>query len=709
MEGRRRRGLATRLLRSVAIGSIALAGIGNAQTPAPTDTGAKIALLARDVDRAEAVKAVKRLQYSYAQYSQVGMWKEMAALFSDRSEAIFGDQTVKGRAAIAAYFLKSFGNGREGLAPGGLHTQLISEPMVTLSPDGMTAKGRWHDFSMIGQHGVGASWAGAIYENEYVKENGVWKIARFHSYPQFAGPYETGWRNVDGDLETVPYHYTPDSVGIPVPAAVGPALPPVAADRVNAVLTSIETRVGALVEEDKVRNLQHIYGYYVDLKMWDDVADLFTADGVYEIGGLGIWDGPAAIRKALEVDGPAGLKYGQLNNHVQFDVTVTILPGGTEARARGIDLGMLGDVKDGQRAQWSVAAFENRYVKQGGMWRIREMRIFPMMKSDYYQGWGKSRIVDTVPTGASAPSRKASDKGSMGGAVLAFSDPNPVTKIKVAYPKGTTTVGTAALLKPTVTDYPAASAASLDDRIAEANRKLAVAKAYDGVENVSGAFANYIDDFQWDKLGLVIAQKGHREMPFAGFYRGPEHVTKAETTMWGPPRDGSIPRTNIPIHLRIQPVIDVSPDGRSANLRTRLFSIGSSLTRASSLSGAMYPNDQAVLENGVWKMWSIGIDEFYYQSTSYEDGWSRPRPPQTGPRARSKLLDAYPPDILNSALGVREAGYPGGTGEIVEWPEIKEAWFSYVNPVSGRKPPHYWPDCETCVAFPETSLKNNGY
>ena len=36
-------------------------------------------------------------------------------------------------------------------------------------------------------------------------------------------------------------------------------------------------------DEDKVRNLQNAYGYYMDRKMWDDVTDLFTADGALSI------------------------------------------------------------------------------------------------------------------------------------------------------------------------------------------------------------------------------------------------------------------------------------------------------------------------------------------------------------------------------------------------------------------------------------------
>ena len=31
------------------------------------------------------------------------------------------------------------------------------------------------------------------------------------------------------------------------------------------------------------------------------------------------------------------------------------------------------------------------------------------------------------------------------------------------------------------------------------------------------------------------------------------------------------------------------------------------------------------------------------------------------------------------------------------------------NPVSGRLPPYYWPDCESCPSHPHTSMKNHGY
>src|SRR5207253_1838853 len=101
------------------------------------------------------------------------------------------------------------------------------------------------------------------------------------------------------------------------------------------------------------------YGYYADRKMWDDVVDLFANDGVLEIGGQGVWRGPTSIRRGFETQGPAGLRHGQLNDRGQNDMTVRIAPGGNEAFARGIELGMLGEA-DQEKGWWELAVFHSR-------------------------------------------------------------------------------------------------------------------------------------------------------------------------------------------------------------------------------------------------------------------------------------------------------------------------------------------------------------
>jgi hypothetical protein len=700
-----------RLVLVIALGVFGALHVGAAGDSGPgMSAAARVHWLAQNVERAESVRAVKRLQETYAQYSQFGLWTDMAALFADNAQLSYGKDNEQGRQAIQNYFLTRFGEGTHGLKPGGLHTQIVLRPLINVSADGRSAKGRWWEFSMTGQLGATAEWAAGIFENEYVRERGVWKISRMRYNPMFAGPYATGWRNVDEDQKIVPYHFTPDETGIPVPDLPASAMPGVDPLEIKSnpsvVLATLEHRIAAMNDEDKVRNLQNVYGYYMDRKMWDDVTDLFTADGALSIANVGVYDGPRSIRRALERSGPAGLKHGQLNELMQLDMAVAIEPGGIEARARGLELGMLGEADKGT-AYYTLAVFENRYVKQNDIWRIREMRIFPLLKTDYAQGWAKSQVADPPPGKEHAPDRPALNSDAMtAGAIPLFFAPNPATGKPVTLPSGSKTVGHERLLAAPATHAHAAPSGDLDTRIAEAERRLAVSKAWDGAENMSSAYGDYLDDLDFGGLAKLFARRGNKEIPFSGVYVGRESIARRDATS---PPPGSRPRVMLPLHWRTQPVILVADDGRSASIRSRLFQPASSRTRAMGFGGGMY-HDQAVLEDGVWKLWSVTIDEHYFSSPTYEGGWSSAKDPDPAARRRTAAQnEAYPPDIPLAKLGERERGFRGGTGDEIAWPTILPMWFHYKNPVSGRVPEHYSPDCITCTQYPETSMKNHGY
>ena len=113
---------------------------------------------------------------------------------------------------------------------------------------------------------------------------------------------------------------------------------------------------------------------------------------------------------------------------MQINTLISVAADGLSARARGIEIGTLGNVAKAQ-GYWTIAVFENRYIKGGdGLWRIGEMRLFPLLKSDYYKGWAKSQIVDTAPTGAHRPRLPAPDALSKNDvAVPAFLYANPVS------------------------------------------------------------------------------------------------------------------------------------------------------------------------------------------------------------------------------------------------------------------------------------------
>ena len=128
---------------------------------------------------------------------------------------------------------------------------------------------------------------------------------------------------------------------------------------------------------------------------------------------------------------------------------------------------------------------------------------------------------------------------------------------------------------------------------------------------------------------------------------------------------------------------------------------------------------QMVIENKngtmLWKLWSLTIDEFYWQSSSWKDGWAMANPRNTSNTNTTTpptgLAKDYPPDLLLSdpAFGEREVGLDGGKPPLTVWPDIRRMWWGYRNPVSGRVPQWYSPGCVPCQARPEWSLVRNGY
>src|SRR5690606_8918418 len=177
--------------------------------------------------------------------------------------------------------------------------------------------------------------------------------------------------------------------------------------------------------------------------------------------------------------------------------------------------------------------------------------------------------------------------------------------------------GPAAAEPAVMTDCGAPELAAVPLDAGRARSQVDAAAATIAIDNVSNAFGNYIDDFEWRALGKLFTRDGLREAPGVGFYRGPARIQKMEEDRYG---QRASPRVFIPIHGRIQPVIHVNADGKSAKLRTRLLQFNSS-SRGGSMMGGMY-EDEAKMEDGVWRLSFVDIDH-YLQTRSYKDGWTR--------------------------------------------------------------------------------------
>ena len=147
--------------------------------------------LEKEITALEDVNAIKKLQRIYGFYTDKQLWSQAADLFSaDGSVEVGGRGVYVGRERIRE-FLGS--NGPEFPQPKRLFDHMQLQPIVHVAADGMTARGRWHEFAQEAVHGEYANWGLGVLENEYVKEDGVWKIRRHHFFTTMYTPYEAGW------------------------------------------------------------------------------------------------------------------------------------------------------------------------------------------------------------------------------------------------------------------------------------------------------------------------------------------------------------------------------------------------------------------------------------------------------------------------------------------------------------------------------------
>lgn len=158
---------------------------------------ARAAALARRATRVADINAIENLQRSYGFYVDKMLWDEVVDLFSDSGSMEIGPSGVYvGKLSIRRY-LYSLSGGQQGPLEGELYNHMQLQPIVTVADDGLSAQGRWRAFILTGTSGAGSggNWGDGPYENEYVKEDGVWKISKLHWYATFMAPYEGGWKD----------------------------------------------------------------------------------------------------------------------------------------------------------------------------------------------------------------------------------------------------------------------------------------------------------------------------------------------------------------------------------------------------------------------------------------------------------------------------------------------------------------------------------
>jgi len=173
-----------------------------------TDLEGKYERLLQRVSLLEDMQAVRSLHFKYGYYMDKGFYDEVVDLFSDRCEVHFMSGIYRGKAGArrlyCGRFRPLFTGGHNGPVDGLLLDHMQLQDIVDVAPDGMTAKGRFRCFLLGGFH-VSRDvphaalprqwWEAGVYENEYVKEAGVWRIKVLNYNLTLQADYETGWAN----------------------------------------------------------------------------------------------------------------------------------------------------------------------------------------------------------------------------------------------------------------------------------------------------------------------------------------------------------------------------------------------------------------------------------------------------------------------------------------------------------------------------------
>ena len=592
--------------------------------PAPAAAQDDLAVETARVQDLTSIRSIKNLQAEWGHFAIDGNWGAMASMVAFDATMRVGDATYSGREAIHAYLREEQGGGEEGVAEGRLNLRLWLTPVITLSPDGRTATGRWHEVAMTAAPDEEPGWEGGTWVIDYADGDYGWKITAMRYYAQFAGDYAGGWSHDATTLERAPYHYTPDEAGSLLPLrSAGHAWSAQQIDRFGTTL------LGA----SEALNVVSAYGYYLDRGMYDDVVELFSNNTDVMVMGQGKWFNHAGVRRYLRRFGDAGLGHGELNDRVQLMPLVTT-GGGLSTTVQVIEIGMSG--RHGGEAEWSATLLHFDLQRDpDGVWYIARLIQRPLMQADYASGWDGEALAPAALVSGGEPDEPFDCSPSSDDF-----DCNLSPHVGIAGPA----------------DYTIPNA-------------LDRAEAFDAAENVSNAYGYYIDQFAWRNTAALFSRDGWKELSYIGTFVGQENVLNSLIQRYG---EGG-PRDEFQaIHQLTQPYVTPSEDGQRAQIRSRLWQFNSGTEPGGSWIGGIYEN-QVIREDGIWRIHGMDLD--YVWLADYATGWTG-----VDPEANARF------GVSQEVIAEFGPQAPLRGETFAPYPRIAPMGFHYANPVSGREP-----------------------
>lgn len=203
-----------------------LTGCGRAALPESRNLGTMAIQQQRDarterlqdlqlrLEKVEAVKAIERLQYAYGYYQDRFFYEQIPALFTRNNPSVQWLNGVwEGETGLQrlwlGYFSELFSAGANQPVAGRLFDLPQWQSVVTVAEDGMSAQARFRTLGRQVDYRQAEYWIAGIYENDYVREAGVWKIKNMRFCSPWSASYRDGWQSPLNADEIVQWMPTP--------------------------------------------------------------------------------------------------------------------------------------------------------------------------------------------------------------------------------------------------------------------------------------------------------------------------------------------------------------------------------------------------------------------------------------------------------------------------------------------------------------------
>lgn len=297
--------------------------------------------LEQRIQRMEDESAIRKVLIEYGAFLDARDYASYANLFAKDGVWTGGFGSFTGPAAIEAMLLENLGASEPGyINKSSFH--MMTNPIIEIDGNRAQATSKYLFWTKNSANGPNPSLAGR-YVDEFVRENGAWKIARRTTYG--AIPYRDP-ENPDAN----------DAIGLP----------------------SLEVRLRQAEDTLAIQRVITDYSARIDARDYDGYAALFAKDGTWQNGNT-VRKGHEEIKGLLVgLFGPYDPNYiNRESYHLVSNIEVDLIDA-DHARARSRHLLIMRSA-DGSPVPELAGLYEDDFIREDGKWKIARRVDNPIM------------------------------------------------------------------------------------------------------------------------------------------------------------------------------------------------------------------------------------------------------------------------------------------------------------------------------------------